>query len=63
MRDSFVGDIGDYGKYGLLRALAREDLRLAVVWYKNGEPTSSHGRLTQYLDKPDNGICDPLLFD
>ena len=63
MRDQFVGDVGDYGKYGLLRALARADLALAVIWYKNDEPANAHGRLTQYLDNPDNRICDPLLFD
>ena len=43
MQDQYVGDIGDFGKYGLLRHLfgrpegadaAPEDaLRLGVVWY------------------------------
>jgi hypothetical protein len=37
MKDQWVGDIGDFGKYGLLRALCggqeQQRLRLAVVWY------------------------------
>ena len=38
MQDRFVGDIGDFGKYGLLRALtgtypeAEPRLSLGVVW-------------------------------
>ena len=38
MRSKYAGDVGDFGKYGLLRALCRRDqhgekLRLGVVWY------------------------------
>lgn len=33
MQDRYVGDIGDFGKYGLLRALCAHDLSLGVVWY------------------------------
>ena len=39
MQDRFVGDIGDFGKYGLLRALrgihppADPCLNLGLVWY------------------------------
>ena len=36
MQDRYVGDVGDYGKYGLLRSLCRGDehgvaLRLGVL--------------------------------
>ena len=39
MQDCYVGDIGDFGKYGLLRSLCGGDdygpaLRLGVLWYK-----------------------------
>jgi len=30
MRDSYVADVGDFGKYALLNALAGNDLRLGV---------------------------------
>jgi hypothetical protein len=42
VQDCYVGDVGDFGKYGLLRALCAEDLTwgtrtydlsLGVVWY------------------------------
>ena len=52
VQDRFVGDIGDFGKYGLLRALTgiwdwereeplpeRERLSLGVVWYVPDEQT------------------------
>ena len=34
MQDNYVGDIGDYGKYGLLRNVTAAGLRLAVNWYR-----------------------------
>ena len=34
MQDNYVGDIGDYGKYGLLRNVTVAGLRLAVNWYR-----------------------------
>ena len=30
MQNSYVGDIGDFGKYALLNALAGDELRLGV---------------------------------
>ena len=66
MRDQFVGDIGDFAKYGLLRALVRHGAaaRLGVVWYANDDdPGSTHGNQTSYLEE-DAGVyrhCDPPL--
>lgn len=73
MQDCYVGDIGDFGKYGLLRALAAHGLRLGVVWYLNpdeagqteeGEITGD-GSLIKYLreDKARLRECDPCLYD
>jgi hypothetical protein len=33
VQDRYVGDIGDFGKYGLLIALCGHDLSLGVVWH------------------------------
>ena len=33
MQDRYAGDIGDYGKFGMLRALASEGLSVGVNWY------------------------------
>ena len=55
MQDRYVGDIGDFGKYGLLRYLCGvtgpkvdNPLRLGVVWYFNNDG-SSGGGATGYL--------------
>lgn len=78
MQDRFVGDIGDFGKYGLLRALAgiwpRAEplLPLGVAWYiPNPETIAStppgHGQKIEYLFNPvlrdRYRSCDKTLFD
>lgn len=67
MQDNYVGDIGDYGKYGLLRNVTAAGLRLAVNWYRV-VPTQSgkqeDGKYTSYLDQPEKyRHYDPELFD
>jgi len=75
MQNRYVSDLGDFGKYGLLRALCRPnnsgspELSLGVVWYL--VPDESHntdGKFIQYLDhstKNNNQFrqCDPKLYD
>lgn len=63
MQDRFVGDIGDYGKYGLLRALALPPLCLGVIWYRTLDGDFGGDRIG-YLNRPDlYHRCDPSLFD
>lgn len=67
MQDAYVGDIGDYGKYGLLREINKTDIRLAVNWYKV-VPTKAQkqldGRYVEYLDAPEKfRHYDSVLFD
>ena len=77
MQDRYVGDVGDFGKYGLLRHLTGQretpppdsNPRLGVVWYLY--PDESHnadGKHIGYLDDtPTNHArfrdCDPDLYD
>ncbi len=76
MQDRYVGDVGDFGKYGLLRWLSRADehgpaLRLGVLWYRviRGEkPSSGDGGHTEYIFQPSPQErllreCDPDLFE
>ena len=67
MQDNYVGDIGDYGKYGLLRAVTASGLRLAVNWYRvvpNRSGKQDDGKYTSYLHKADEyRHYDPELFD
>ena len=68
MQDRYVGDVGDFGKYGLLRLLCGQPnegrLRLGVVWYL--VPCESHnqnGKHVGYLRQDRQfSQCDPELF-
>ena len=67
MQDRYAGDIGDFGKYGLLRALCGDDLRLGVLWYAfegDDEQSPGDGNRIDYLEPPDERLreCDPDLF-
>ena len=64
MQDRYVGDIGDFVKYGLLRAI-RGEKSLGVAWYlhPNAGPVGD-GRHTAYLCDPDEWRhLDADLFD
>lgn len=68
MQNRYVGDAGDFGKYGLLRSLG-DGLQLGVVWYL--VPNEGHnldGKFVGYLaPTPANlarfRVCDPNLYD
>jgi len=64
MQDRYTGDIGDYVKYGLLRALG-EGRRLGVAWYRfPDEDHNSDGRHVAYLKNPRQWRHhDAALFD
>lgn len=69
MQDRYVGDVGDYGKYALLRAFDQADLvsrdrPLAVVWcmYPD-EAHNSDGKHISYLNRSEMRNLDPALFD
>ena len=72
MQNRYFGDIGDFAKFGLLRALLappEPKLRLGVLWYL--VPDESHnadGRHISYLDRTQENCsrfrpCDPELYD
>ena len=53
MQDRYAGDIGDFVKYGLLRAIAG-DSKTGVVWYLHAnEARAGDGRHIDYLKRPD----------
>ena len=63
MKNQYVGDIGDYGKYGLLRFLAGQGIKIGVNWYLTENDGSSDGRFTSYLKNSEEAIYDPELFN
>ena len=63
MKNQYVGNIGDYGKYGLLRFLAGHGIKIGVNWYLTKDDGSADGKFTDYLKRPEERIYDPVLFD
>jgi hypothetical protein len=67
MQDRYVGDVGDFAKYALLRRLAgtagEQEIRLGVIWclYPN-ETHNGDGRHISYLHRPEYAELDPKLF-
>ena len=63
MQNRYTGDIGDFGKLGLLRVLQMSGLTIGVNWYLI--PDESHnndGRYVQYLKNYDYCQLDEALW-
>jgi hypothetical protein len=65
LKDQYFGDVNDFRKYGLLRALGvSEDLRLGVCWMLTEGDNRTDGNVLGYLSKPrEFRHRDPELFD
>ena len=67
MQHRYLGDIGDYGKYGLLRAVCRfMGCPMSVNWYLTYPENNKDGRHRDYLmpaAAPVFRPCDPDLYD
>ena len=66
MQDNYIGDIGDYGKYGLLRTICNEGLSLSINWYKvvpKKQGKQDDGKFINYLSSPQiYADYDTMLF-
>ncbi len=69
MQNRYVGDVGDFGKYGLLRTLCGRlshgtKLSLGIVWYLTiNEDHNDDGMHVSYLSNESMRECDAELFD
>jgi GNAT superfamily N-acetyltransferase len=72
VQNRYAGDIGDFGKFGLLRELAKADpsLRLGLIWYLyRDEKGTNDGKFIDYLDPSSAKVgrqfsdCDADLYD
>ncbi|MFT4161770.1 hypothetical protein [Shinella sp.] len=65
MKDQYVGDINDYRKYALLRALSSGGVnRIGVCWMLTPSDGRSDGNKLAYLQQPErHRRVDPELFD
>lgn len=64
MKNQYFGDINDYRKYGLVRAIgACSRFRLFVAWMLTPDDGSTDGKFVSYLDQPSKWKHhDPDLF-
>ncbi len=63
MQNRYTGDIGDFGKLGLLRALAFSGLSVGINWYLTpDEQHNGDGRHVKYLSNEDYRACDETLW-
>ena len=63
MKNQYYGDINDYRKYGLLRALFRET-PITVCWMLTPDDRGPDGKKIQYLERAKKWRqFDPDLFD
>ena len=71
MNDEFACDIGDYGKYGLLRVLKQVGgFQLGIAWMKTKTKTGTSSKLPHTFDSLDTSkkkneslaTCDPELY-
>lgn len=64
MKNQYITDIMDYGKYSLLRAFANSGITIGINWYLTENDGSSDGKSTQYLNQADKmRKYDPVVFD
>lgn len=63
MQNRYVGDIGDFGKLGLLRQLHKTGLSVGVNWYLTPDEThNGDGRHVGYLENNVFRSCDEQLW-
>jgi len=67
MQDRYVGDVGDFAKYALLRRLTgtpeEQPIRLGVVWCLHpDEGHNGDGRHVSYLGRPEYAALDLELI-
>ncbi|WP_026491425.1 hypothetical protein [Butyrivibrio sp. XPD2002] len=63
MKNQYVGDIGDYGKYALLRAFAEVGIKVGINWYLTEDDASNDGKFTNYLQDETFRRYAPEVFD
>ena len=63
MKDQYIGDFGDYGKYGLLRYLISNGINIGVNWYYTENDKTGHGSINKYLNDDKFRKYDEKLYD
>lgn len=63
MQNRYIADVGDFGKYGLLKTISNTNLILGINWYLTpDEQNNGDGMHTSYLEKDEYRQCDEELY-
>jgi len=63
MQDRYAGDVGDFGKLGMLRCIEKQELRVGINWYLVGnESHNNDGKHIGYLEDSKYRNCDDELL-
>lgn len=65
MKNQYVADIGDYGKYALLKAFTDAGVNLGINWYLTPDDKTNDGKFTKYLQEDKKNIrrFAPEVYD
>lgn len=65
MKNQYFGDINDYRKYGLLRAILQASgVRMLLAWMLTPDDGSTDGQFVSYLQNPNKWArFDPFLYN
>ena len=64
MQNKYTGDVGDFGKLGMLRRICGTGLTLGVNWYLMQDDGNNDGKHIGYLNDPKFlGCDDDLLYE
>ena len=63
MKNQYTADLGDYGKYSLLKTFSDAGIRLGVNWYLTPDDGSNDGKFTKYLQDDSMRKYDPAVYD
>lgn len=64
MKNQYFGDVNDYLKYGILRAIANSKLKICLCWMLTKDENRNDGEKIKYLQESDKWRkYDHALFD
>lgn len=63
MKNQYAGDVNDFRKYAILRALASSGIKISICWMLTADDTGSDGKRLCYLQEPETWApLDPDLY-